>query len=360
MNILIFSSYKDAWNSVRPEAEMFIEMAKLGHNITIVTQGDADYAARFKEQGLEVIDCYPKRKICFESIKTLRQELRRKNYDIVYAMNSKTIPNAAFACIGFKQTKLVTYRGTVGGLYRHDPSAYLTHLHPRVNGISCVAQAVTDDVRNRVKLEKSKVVTIYKGHNMDWYKASPADLSVFGIPEDATCAICIANARPSKGIHILLQSALKLADIADLHLLLVGRDMDTEENIKLAKESGMEERIHFLGYRKDVPELLAACDMQLQPSISGEGLPKTIIEAMAMAVPSIVTTTGGGKELIVDGESGYVIPVKDSWAIAEKIRLLCKHKKQRKEMGKKAQQRVVKEFSSLESAKQHLRFFSSL
>ncbi|WP_100753528.1 glycosyltransferase family 4 protein [Vibrio salilacus] len=360
MNILIFSSYKDAWNSVRPEAEMFIEMAKLGHNITIVTQGNAEYVARFKKCGIKVIDCYPSKKICLNAIKTLRQELKRQHYDIVYAMNSKTIPNAAFACIGFNRTKLVTYRGTVGGLYRHDPSAYLTHLHPRVDGISCVAQAVTDDVKQKVWAITDKVKTIYKGHDMSWYQAEPIDRAELGIAEDAVCAICIANARPSKGVHILLESAAQLADIDNLHILLVGRDMDTEQNLKLASNSGMKERIHFLGYRKDVPNLLASCDMQIQPSVSGEGLPKTIIEAMAMGIPSIVTTTGGGKELIIEGESGYVVPVKDSQAIADKIRLLSQDKNKRIVMGKRAQSRIRDEFSTQATAKQHIAFFQSL
>lgn len=357
MNILIFSSYKDAWNSVRPEAEMFIEMVKLGHSVTVMTQGDAEYVPRFKECGIKVIDCYPRKKVCFKAIKTLRQELKRQHYDIVYAMNSKTIPNAAFACIGFKHTKLVTYRGTVGGLYRHDPTAYLTHLHPRVNGISCVAQAVADDVRKRVWLADENVVTIYKGHDMSWYQAEPTDRADLGISEDAICAICIANARPSKGVHVLLESAAQLADIPNLHILLVGRDMDTEQNLKLAANSGMQQRIHFLGYRKDVPNLLASCDIQIQPSVSGEGLPKTIIEAMAMGVPSIVTTTGGGKELIWEGESGYVIPVRDSQAIADKIRLLSQDKSKRIIMSKRAQSRIREEFSTKATAEQHIAFF---
>lgn len=360
MRILIFSSYHDAWNSVRPEAEMFIEIAKLGHDVTVMTQGDSEYLPRFKENGIKVIDCYPSKKICWKAIQTLRTELAKYHYDIVYAMNSRTIPNAAFACIGFKHTKLVTYRGTVGGLYRHDPTAYLTHLHPRVNGVVCVAEAVANDVKSRVWKNKQNVVTIYKGHDIAWYQAQPINLSSLGLPDDAFCVICIANARLSKGVHILLDSTKQLADLGNLHLLLVGRDMQTEQNLLLAKYSGMQERIHFLGYRKDVPELLAASAVQIQPSISGEGLPKTIIEAMAMGIPSVATTTGGGKELLVDGESGFIVPVQDPTAIAEKIRLLYQSPELRQFMGQRAQQRMINDFSCQESAKQHLDFFQRL
>lgn len=360
MNILIFSSYKDAWNSVRPEAEMFIEMVKLGHNVTIMTQGQSEYVPRFKENGIKVIDCYPTKKVCCKTIKTLRNELTNTHYDIVYAMNSKTIPNAAFACIGFKETKMVTYRGTVGGLYRHDPSAYLTHLHPRVNGISCVAQAVENDVKKQIWKSSNNVVTIYKGHDLSWYQTQPLERSKLNVPEDAIIVTCIANARPSKGVHVLLDSATKLSDIANLHILLIGRDMDTKANMMLAKSSGMENRIHFLGYRNDVPDILATSDMQIQPSVSGEGLPKTIIEAMAMAIPSIVTTTGGGKELLEHGKSGYIVPVNDSTAIADKIRLLAENRDKREEMGRQAQQRMIQHFSLQQTAQQHINFFHQL
>lgn len=91
-----------------------------------------------------------------------------------------------------------------------------------------------------------------------------------------------------------------------------------------------------------------------------EGLPKTIIEAMAMGVPSIVTTTGGGKELLVDGESGFIVPVQDPTAIAEKIRWLYQSPEQRLQMGRHAQRRIINDFSCQASAKQHLAFFQSL
>ena len=58
MKILVASSYNHAWNSVRPEAEMFIQMVKQGHQVTVATQGDADYVIRFRDHRIKVIDCY--------------------------------------------------------------------------------------------------------------------------------------------------------------------------------------------------------------------------------------------------------------------------------------------------------------
>lgn len=360
MKIMVFSSYMDAWNSVRPEAEMIIAMAQQGHQVTVVTQGNADYVARFHEQGIKVIDGYPTKKICCDTIKLLRHELKQNQYDIVYATNSRTIPNAAFACIGFPATKLVTYRGTVGGLYRHDPSAYLTHLHPRVNGISCVADKVREDVVKQVWFNKNNVVAIHKGHNLSWYQTQAADLSALNIAADDFVIICVANARPSKGVHVLLEAMQYLVKEPNIHLLLAGRGIDTTTNQQLAQQALYPNNIHFLGYRTDVPELMAAANVQIQPSVSGEGLPKTVIEAMAMAVPSIVTTTGGNAEIVEDGISGFVVETHNAHAIADKINYLYHHHNEAKAMGIKAQNYIATTLSVDNTAKQHLAFFKRL
>ncbi|KAB0460994.1 glycosyl transferase family 1 [Vibrio kanaloae] len=356
MKILIASSYYHARNSVRPEAEMFIEMVKQGHEVTVLTQGDAEYAQRFQENGVRVVDAYPNKKICLKTIKAYKKELNNKSYDIFYAFNSKTIPNAAFACIGTK-TKLITYRGTTGGLYRHDPSAYLTHLHPKVSGVVCVSKAVANDVKKRVWCNKDNVVTIYKGHELDWYTVQANKPEEFGLDSNKVVAVCAAHVRPSKGIDVLIR-ATHFVDNPDFHLLLIGSGY--EPYFEMAKESPMSERIHFIGHRKDVPSIMAMADFQIQPSISGEGLPRTIVEAMANGTPSIVTTTGGSPELIEENETGYIVPVKNAQLLGDSINNMAKNKEHCAEMGRKAKIRLQRYFSSSETVKQHINFFEKL
>ncbi|MCG6202902.1 glycosyltransferase family 4 protein [Psychromonas antarctica] len=356
MNILIFSSYKHAWNSVRPEAEMFIGFVKQGHNVTVMTQGDSEYVARFIEQGIKVIDCYPSKKICLKSIKKVHQTLLENDIDICYAFNSKTIPNAAFACVGTK-AKLVAYRGTTGGLYRHDPSAYLTQLHPRVDGIVCVSNAVQKDVAKRVWKNKHNVVTIYKGHRLDWYQVQPTLRSEFALSDEDIIAVCAAHVRPSKGISLLLQATHFIND-PRFHLILAGSGY--EPYFDEIKASPMADRIHYIGHRTDIPSLMTMADFQVQPSISGEGLPRTIIEAMANGTTSVVTTTGGSPELVVDGETGYIVETGDAEAFSTAMNKLISSKAKCIEMGICAQQRLDKHFSSEETVKQHLAFFNRL
>ena len=356
MKILIASSYHHAWNSVRPEAEMFIEMVRQGHEVTVATQGDAEYVQRFRDNGVKVIDCYPDSKICCKAIRTLHRELKDGNYDICYAFNSKTIPNAAFACIGTR-AKLVTYRGTTGGLYRHDPSAYLTHLHPRVDGIVCVSDAVREDVSKRVWKNHNNIVTIYKGHQLGWYTAEATQRSEFGLTDNDIIAVCAAHVRPSKGISVLVE-ATHFIDTPNFHLLLVGSGF--EPHVEEIKQSPMADRIHLVGHRKDVPSIMTMADFQVQPSVSGEGLPRTVIEAMANGTTSVVTTTGGSPELVDDGKTGYIVPTKDAKALAQAMNTLIKDRKLIESFSLAAQQKLANEFNATQTVKHHIEFFEKL
>ena len=116
---------------------------------------------------------------CKDLVEEYLKVIKEKNIQIVYATNSRTISNAIIACIG-TDVKLVTYRGTTGGLYRHDPSSYLNALNPRVDGVICVSEAVTQHVKKQVFSKNKKVVTIYKGHDTLWYDQAPANLEQFG------------------------------------------------------------------------------------------------------------------------------------------------------------------------------------
>jgi len=359
MNILVVTSTDSSFNSLRPDSEILVGLAQNGHKLTVITHIDSEYAQRFRDCGIEVIDGHPDKKISFKCIKLIRNLLKTRHYDIVFATNSKSIPNAAFACIGIP-VKLITYRGTTGGLYRHDPSAYLTHLHPRVDGVICVSGAVREDVAKQVWKNRDKVVTIHKGHELSWYDKPPANLSKFGISENDFTVICAVNARPSKGIAVMIEAANYLADIENLHILLVGRNMDKEPYDSLIKRNKMRERIHLAGYRHDAPELIVASDVLVQPSISGEGLPRAMMEAMGYGTPQVITTTGGGKEVLEDGVTGFLVDVNDPVAIADRVRKLYQQPELVKSMAKRGKEKIENEFSSRKTVENFIKYFESI
>jgi len=359
MNILICTASNSSINSIRPELEIYISLAKAGHNITIITHHHEQYTPRFREHGIEVIEQPITKKISLSSIQLIRQTIQKKSIQIVYATNSKAIPNAALACIGLA-VKLVTYRGTASGLYWHDPSNYLGALNPRIDGVVCVSNYVYEFISTKSSLKNKNITTIYKGHDLSWYENKPADLSEFGIDKNTFTAICVINSRPHKGVDIALKAADMLADIGNFHLILVGNGTEKEPYKSLLSNNKMKSRIHLAGYRQDAPELIAASDILIQPSTSGEGLPRVILESLAYGTPVIASANKGSMEIIDDGVNGSIVPIRDPQAIADKIRKLIKTPDILKKYTANSKDKIKNEMSHDTTVKNYIAYFESL
>jgi len=358
MKILVYSDYSRINHSVRPEAEISLQLAARGHTVCIFSPR-LDPGEPFTAAGIRTATTGQTAKLSPTSIALLRQELARDDYDVVFATSSRTIPTAAFACIGFP-CRLVVYRGTTRGLKRRDPTSFLTVLHPRVDAVATVSDAVSEAVRRKLYKNRDKVVAIFKGHNIDWYTDAPADLSEFGIPKDAVVAIAVARFRPSKGLSYLLEAGEHLADLEQLHFLIVGSGAEDAPYARLVENSPMRERIHIVGRREDALSLIAAADCLVQPSIDGEGLPRSIIEALAFGKPIITTTAGGAKEVIEDGKTGFVIPPADSTAIARSLRTLVQQPEKTQAMAEECRNLVRTRLSHLRTGEAYERFFQAL
>ncbi|MDJ0927402.1 MAG: glycosyltransferase [Gammaproteobacteria bacterium] len=356
---LIVSNYAAEMHNMRPEAEMVIGLKQRGLDIEVMTPADSFYARRMASLGIPIHDHLPRRKISLESIRILRRVLTRGRHQIAYLFNNPAIANGLIASRGLP-VKVVTYRGQEGNIKRYDPFAYLTHLHARVARIVCVADAVRDSLRPELA-DPSKAITIYKGHDINWYAdVVAADRAEFGIPDDAFLIICVANNRPRKGVPVLIEAVGLLPADTRVHVLLIGRGMDSPEIDALVQASKHAARLHQFGHRTDVLQLAAAANASVLPTIRREGLPKTVIESMAVSVPPIVTRSGGSPELVADGDSGLVVPPGDAAALAAAINELAADPDRAQQMGRAARQRLIEHFNLQTSIDQHEALFREL
>ncbi len=202
-------------------------------------------------------------------------------------------------------------------------------------------------------------MTIHKGHKLEWYTETPANLAEFGIGADAFVIGCTANYRPRKGIDFLIEAFDALPADIPAHLLLVGR-MDAAALTRRIERSPVGHRIHRAGFRTDAPRLSAACDVFCMPSTKREGLARSIIEAMAYRVPPIVTDSGGSPELVVDGVSGIVVPPRDAGAIAAAIETLYRDPERRRRMGEAARQRIGRDFRNEDTVRKTIALYREL
>lgn len=359
MNLLVLTETNSSYNSIRPEAEIYISLLTLGYKVTIMTQADSDYAARFQECDIEVVDTSYRHKVSPSLILSIRKIIKEKHIDIVYATNSKAISNGLLACMGTK-TKFVTYRGTTGGLYRRDPSAYLNALSPRVNGVICVSNAVTKHVKKQLISKSTHVKTIYKGHSTDWYEKTKTDLTQFGSNNEAFNVAFVANVRPHKGLIYLLQAAHALSKFKDIHIVLIGNNINQEPYLSEMEACGMKDRIHLTGFRNDAPQIISSCSVLIQASTRKEGLPRVIMESLSVGTPVIASAIEGNSEIITDGIDGFIVPIKDSTAIAHKIIELYNNKDLLDKLSENTQNTINKKLSHKATVEQFDSFFKEL
>lgn len=167
-----------------------------------------------------------------------------------------------------------------------------------------------------------------------------------------------------KGTLILIDAAEELRkDYADkVDFWLCGGLSDnpnalTEEDLRSRCDDSY---IKWLGFRKDVKELLRQASIVAFPSYYREGVPKSLIEACAIGRPIVTTNSIGCKDTVEDGVNGFLIPIKDSHALADKLRILIDNPELRRSMGKASRHKAEREFSLDDVIRKHLEVYQSL
>ena len=113
---------------------------------------------------------------------------------------------------------------------------------------------------------------------------------------------------------------------------------------RLARKAGIEKRVHFLGLRTDIADILSLADVGLLTSHQ-EGFSNAVLEGMAAGLPMIVTNVGGNAEAVLEGETGIVVPPHDPISLAEAIHRMAVEPTERHKMGDKGKERLRVVFS---------------
>ncbi len=174
----------------------------------------------------------------------------------------------------------------------------------------------------------NRVQVIYNGIDFSHFRSlrrDPGLLESCGIPRDAPIVGTVGNLYPVKGqVHLVRAMRIILGSHPDTHAVILGSGGQEGLLRSEATSLGIQDRIHLLGYREDAPRWLAAMNVFTLPSIS-EGLPLSLLEAMAAGLPAVVTGVGGMPEVVQDEQTGYIVPPADPEALARRILLLLEN-----------------------------------
>ena len=229
--------------------------------------------------------------------------------------------------------------------------------------------AVSDALRGRLAetgLPPARVVTVRNGIEMENFDL-PADFSraarraEFGIPADAAVAVTLAVVREGKGHGLLLDAAREvLRRLPRAHFLLVGGGPLEATLRGRIEEEGLAGNVHMAGMRADAAEMLALGDVFVLPSSQFDALPTVVMEAMAARLPVVAVASGGASELIVEGETGLVVPSPDAGALAGAVAELLENPERARSMGERGRERAEREFSARAWADRLTRLYESI
>ena len=328
----------------RPTIATFVGLRRAGIDLSAVRTHSEAANEALHAAGVPLLDIPVASRIATAGVRRLRAELLRGRYDILHLFGNRALENGLRASRGVP-VRIVAYRGIVGNVSFLSPVSWGRYLNPRIDRIVCVADAVRDHFLNMrpawLRIPEERLVTIRKGHSLHWYADPPADLEALGVPAGAFTVVCVANYRPRKGIELLVEAIPALPEA--VHLLLVG-NMRARSLDRCIAACPAASRIHRPGFLTDAPAVAAACDVAVLPSIKREGLPRSVIEAMACMTPPVVTDIGGSPELVVEGVSGLIVPARDAAAIARAVARLYDDPGLRSRLGAAARERIRTHF----------------
>jgi glycosyltransferase involved in cell wall biosynthesis len=225
----------------------------------------------------------------------------------------------------------------------------ICRLLGRVTDVSlAVSPGVRDYLVVQVGLDPARVRAVPNGVDIaaiDAARPGPEVRRELGLPPEAPVIGLVARLDHwGKGHKELFTAMAQLKGRYPCHALLVGGGRREGEVRQLAESLGLAGEVHFLGWRRDVPDLLAAMDILVLPSYS-EGVSLALLEAMAAGLPVIATAVGGTPEVVTDGVTGLLIPSRDAAALAEALERLLADPAGARALGNKAREHVRGHFS---------------
>lgn len=212
--------------------------------------------------------------------------------------------------------------------------------------------AVSEDLKRfivqNVGIDSARIPVLYNGVDVP-LPPDPADIEAcrreMNLPESDRVIGVVGNLYPVKGHQYLIDAIpAVLGKYPNTSFLFAGRGHLESDLKQQVNRLGLDKQVHFLGLRQDIPRILALLDVFVLPSLS-EGLSMAILEAMMAGRPVIATRVGGNPEIVLDGETGFLVPSKDSHALAESLITLLKDRHLANQFGEKGKRRAEDQFS---------------
>lgn len=325
-------------------------LVKRGHEVDVVyLKGNGTLRGEFEKLGVSTT------KIRLEApadlpacLHRLRAHVRCGPYAVVHThlLKANFMGSIASRLAGIP--RLVASKHNDEPQLRNPVTSWLHGCSSRLDRtIICASQHIRDHVVRHGRVQASRCETIHYGvESRDTASGRSSDLRAEVRAGPATFLIaCVARLIARKGHRHLLDALPRILDRErDLRLLIVGDGPVRADLEAHSRSRGLEPYVVFTGQRLDVPQILDQVDLFVLPS-EAEGFGLVLLEAMAAGKPAIASDVGGMKEVVVHGETGFLVPAGSPPALADSILRLVTDRELATRMGERGRRRQRETFS---------------
>lgn len=334
----------------------FVHLARAcrerGHHLWLLTNvvpGLEPYVSDLRSAGARVVVMPCQRKFDPRLTRWVWRTLTRERIDVAHAHFSPASHIVNLLACAMKTPLRIWTIQSMSEIYgRLRSSLNPMVLRQRISGrlvhrLIGTSRAIRDDFV-ALGLPKWKFEVLPIGVPLDRYQGDPArrlaKRSELGISPSEVVVGTVSRAAPVKGLEFLVGAAEAIVrDFPEARFVVAGGGAQMPELERRAREASVADRFIFLGIREDIPELLSAYDIFVLPSRS-EGMPFALVEAAAAGLPLLGSAVGGIPEVIDDGRNGYLFPVGDVGALAERLSALIASAELRARMGRQAMEDI--------------------
>jgi len=236
--------------------------------------------------------------------------------------------------------------------------------HRRATGVVINADALKSRLVTMHGIDPGRVWSVHNGLDVERFDSlGSAYQSQYGFLRDsaALTVAVIANLRPEKG-HLNFLEAARLVShrLPAVKFLIIGDGPMRQRIESRIKELRLEETVRMTGAITHIPSALKWIDIAVLPSVANEGFPNAVMEAMASGLSVVATDTGGTRELIIDGYTGFLTSPGNPAALADRLGTLIDDADLRKKMGERGRFRIVTEFTTEKMARRFEQLYRNL
>ena len=380
----------------RQTSDLASDLAKLGHEVTILTTAREDGRERVDAGGVTVHylrDTVPATQSSAwwrASVPAFRELQRTRGFDVVWSQGvaaaavAKTVGEDGPALVSIVQGTAPEMIASVLSAARHgrtrapfrltlrriarqavnyarvEPAVYRT-----ASLVLPVSRTVGDAVRRWYRVPRRRIVVVPNAVDPAPYQPNPARRAAlragWRAADDALVLLSVGILSEQKGVDLALEALARL-DRPDAQLVVVGDGPLRSDLEALARARGVGDRVRFVGAvaYDAVADFYSAADIFLFPTLRREGLPGVVTEAMAAERPVIASRLGAVEEVVEDGRTGFLVPRGDVAALAARISVLAADRALAHAMGRRGRARVLERWTPAQRSRRIVELFASV